>query len=417
MTDNNYKTQINNILKTNNFDLSKFKYISMNQTITKLTYDNILITYIEHQKINTHTQTQTQTQVMNWKCYRQDFINYIKKIEKFTIDVLSIIDITDTSNILDKSIDSLKYQSNEPYILLIVCTHAEKSIAIKHNIDFYWTTERNQYTRYNDSLKYIKGNFKYVNHIMLSTSNDIFLKNWIKTGVDLINKKNFMIAGKNYSYLIDNGNKYKRTINLDHIKNTPPFNKNIILYSGIIISKILLNKIEWDILNRNYLNNIYLGIFSILFKQDMNLKIGVINNSDLVTYLTEQSYTNINDYKDDKTFLLELIKDLPVLDQYPLNELNISVVDSKSKNRTVYPPQITQKEPEPTSEKKEEPPVLQQEVKIKKRNIPMIIIKKEEKKKIKKSKIIIPGEKKEEKPVQIPVIKIKKPEPELPIEL
>jgi glycosyltransferase involved in cell wall biosynthesis len=355
---------------------------------------------------------------MDWKCYRNDFVNYIKKIEKFTIDVITILDITDSSHILDKSIDSLKYQSNEPYILLIVCTHAEKTIAIKHNIDFYWTTERNQYTRYNDSLKYIKGNFKYVNHIMLSTTNDIFLKNWIKTGVDMINKKNYMIAGKNYNYLIDNNNKYKRNINFDHIKNTPPFNKNIILYSGIIISKILLNKIEWDILNRNYLNNIYLGIFSIFFKQDINLKIGIINNSDVVTILTEQSYTNINDFKDDKTFLLEVIKDLPVLDQYPLNELNISVVDSKGKNRTVYPPQIINKEIP-----KETPKEIPEEIKInldkefkKKIDIPMIIIKKPKTnpdKKVKKNKIILPGERREEQPIQIPMIKRKKPEPEL----
>lgn len=343
------KQQIDNILKNNKFDPTLFKYIKMKENTYKMCYNNILVTYIE-----VFNKSNKPAQAMNWKPSKKDIIGYIKKLEKFTIDVVTIIDIVDSGDTFSRCIDSLKNQSNKPYIILIVSTHHEKQLAINYDIDFFWCTERSQYQRFNSCLRFVRGNFKFVNSVMLCNSNDVFLKGWITGGVKLI-KGGSLICGKPYNYVVDKevGLLYRRNVDQAYgskVIHYTPF-VNMVWFNGIIINKVLLNKVSWDISSSTFRNSITFGIFDNLMKHID--KVGTINSSDVVTIFSDTSIISINSFIMDRGSKVEPIPKLPVLNEYPIKDLDIAV--KPSKRRKVFAKNRTKK-PEPVKSASDEIP-------------------------------------------------------------
>lgn len=318
--DESIKEQIFNILKNNDMDPSKFKFVGLNKTFYKIYYNNIFVTYIEI----TNNNNNNSSQALNWKCYRDKFIDYIRKLEKFDFDVVCLINIIDTK-ILDKCINSLKSQTNEVYIELIVSSHDEIKYAIDHNVEFFWTTEKIIYQRLSSAVKSIKNTIRFIKNIMICNSNDIFINNWINEGVKLIRDKQYDIAGSEKQYLIDmeNSYMYKRVIDQSYAKQTIGIDPwiNIYWHNGMIMNKTILAKINWELYSQHFLNNITYGIFDKLLK--MGAKLGSIDGSDMVSVFTEKSIININDYIFNKSNIIESLTELPILNRPPLTELNI----------------------------------------------------------------------------------------------
>lgn len=304
--DSSTKKQIDNILKNNSLDPTLFKFIKMNDNIFKMCYTNILVTYIKLYNINL-----TNQQTVNWKPYRNNLVKYAQKLEKFNFDVVAIVDVVSTDSnddIFNRCINSLLNQSNEPYIILIVTNHQEKQIAISYNIDFYWSVEKNVNTRFNNCLSYVRGNFKFVNNVMLCNSNNVFLKDWISNGVKKIDDK-VMVSGKNYKYVLDEetGNSYKHSNNSS---NSP-------LTDGLIINKAVLNKIGWIVFTKDKE-----FIPDNLIKHIAVLETGLINGSDVVTVFSK--ITDLN-------FKLKLE---PVT-RLPTNDISNSKIIPKIKSKII----------------------------------------------------------------------------------
>jgi len=456
--DNSIKEQIFNILKKNSIDVNKITFVELSKTIYKIYYSGVFATYIEITN-NNNNNNKAINQNLNWRCFRDKFVDYIKKLDKFNFDVVCLVEIVDTK-MLDKCMTSLKTQTNEPYIILIVCSHSEKQFAIDHNVDFFWSTDKNMYSRLSDAIASIRGKIRFVKNVMICYSNDIFFNNWIQEGVKLIQTKECDIAGSDKQYLVDieKNTYYKRVIDQDYAKQLISFFPwtNIFWHNGLIMNKVILNKINWVLYSQQFMNNITFGLFDKFLKT--NAKLGVIIASEIVSIFSEKSTININDYIMNRGNKIDQIQELPILNKPPFSEFGLNI--KKIANRKVIPKlrelstvgrelstvgrelstvgrELSEKTPEKTPEKnlpktynkitknmsdgqielqrkelKRQAQQYQQQLLLIKKDIeikvPMIILPKKEVIMLQKGdKIVIPGEKIQKPDIEVPIIMLK----------
>lgn len=216
------KEQILNLLKKNNLTdhIDKIKFIKINDNLFKMTYNYILITYIEINSLPTKS-----SQSFNWTSKRPNFIPYIRTLITFEIPVLTVINLTD-EKLVSHSINSIKNQSInfESYIILMVKNIKQRQIAIDFGIDFLLTDNLT------NCLSYIRGNFTFIKNVMIINSNDVLMDNWIGNGL----KTNTLIVKPhtNYAQVINDPKIYAIQSN-----------------SGIILNKGYLNQVDWRIID------------------------------------------------------------------------------------------------------------------------------------------------------------------------
>ena len=261
--DNDTKQQILNIIKTKGFNINKFKFVAIKENLYKFCINESFITYIETWNRKIHT-----TQTMNWKPKKKHMLPYIKKLEIFAFDVVCIVEVVDSIDILSACINSLKQQLSEPYILLIATNQEERQFAIDSDIDFVWSTDKWEHKRLDAALNYVKTKLKETQNIMLCNSNTIIPEKWIIEGMKIMNTTQYDVVGTNIQYILDNNQKcgYSRQLNTMSLANN-------VLYDGLIISKSILTTLNWNIVSKEFKNDLNVAICSSLIKSNASIAI------------------------------------------------------------------------------------------------------------------------------------------------
>lgn len=367
--DNIIKDQILTILKKHEFETEKFRFIEMKHNIFKLTYQDKFITYIETLgdiKINNNNN-----QVKKWKSYRPELVEHIKKVIDNTIyDIVCIVDIIDNCKVIDKTLESLKLQKKEPHIILVATKSDHKNIAIKHNIEFYWSQESNTTARISSCIKSSKTLYNF-NAIMLSNSNDIFQDSWITDCYYLIAKKKYEVVGRDFSFILENDMTYRLDINQEQVKTMikTAFWKNMCLSNGMLLSTGILKKINWN-LESDTFSNINLAIHDRIIK--INPVVTYIQNSYLISIYDDYSSYTRKDLLKNNYFILLPIEKLPIPDTYIFGGFNINFLRQKKiigAPHEKHVPYVKKDEPETTKEEVVIPMIIKKKTEIKKQEI------------------------------------------------
>lgn len=318
------ESQILCSLKSLNFDEKKFKFVKIKDNILKLCYINKFITYIEISDPNKNEIKTTQTKY--WISFRNDLKEYTNKIiDGSAFEIITMIDVNEKdTNLINKTINSLKKQTVSSYLILIIFNQTDLKIAIENNIDFIWIKKDLQYDRFINSISILRSNIKELKNIMFCCSGDCFQNNWINEGLKIIKKEKTGLAGKPNKYLFSDDNNYLISINQEFGKLNIKHKiwKDICFFNGLIIAKIILNKINWDISSKNFYNNLSFGIHEKIIS--MSLKFSYINTSKIICI-----NNNIKEIFANKNFIIEKIHKIPLLEEI-LQQENIK--NSKHNN-------------------------------------------------------------------------------------
>lgn len=333
--DKSISEQILGIFKNNNFDTKKLRFINVGGNIFKLCYLKKFITYIE--TISRSDTTKSNSQLKLWNSFRRDLLEHTKRIEtNEAIEVICVIDYTE-NKFVNKTIQSLKNQTKEPYIVLIISSHNEKNIAVSNNIDFYWSNERTPYTRFSDCVKSLRSSIPRLENIMLCNSGDVFEDSWISQTLDMINNNDKQIVGKNAGYIVDGSNIYDIQINQDYGKQIIASKhgwKDAVMINGITITKSMLTMMKWNVGSVTFINNITFGIHE--FAVNKKINVGYLKNTNFVSLLEDDYFYNVKDILANRCFSINKIKELPLKNSYIYEDLNIEIRDNR--NSTILPP-------------------------------------------------------------------------------
>tara|TARA_B100001248_G_C27395864_1_gene465501 strand:- start:2835 stop:3701 length:867 start_codon:yes stop_codon:yes gene_type:complete len=178
----------------------------------------------------------------------QNSISYVQE------NVVCLIGIWERLELVKINIDLLKKQTMPCKILLIVSSQKDKQFAIQNKVDWIYTDNKPLGRKWQIGLDECK---KYnPNAVLINGSDDLLSTNWVKTCYHYIHNKQFDIVGKSNWYLLDLIEKkpYKLMYK----------NANILLGAGRMISRNILDQINWNLfplnLNRgldNHCNKIF----------------------------------------------------------------------------------------------------------------------------------------------------------------
>lgn len=252
--------------------------------------------------------------------------NSIKYIQE---NVVCLIGIWERLELVQINIDLLKKQTMRCKILLIVSSQKDKQFAIQNKVDWIYTENKPLGRKWQIGLDECK---KYnPNAILINGSDDLLSTNWVKTCYHYIHKKKYDIVGKSNWYLLDLIAKspYKLMYR----------NANILLGAGRMISRNILDEINWNlfplnqnrgldtycniIFNKNYAKRLVISspkifVISLKGKYDtLNTVDEILNANDRLQQVSlktiEKKYLNaliykINTKKNTYTDILSLIK-------------------------------------------------------------------------------------------------------------
>lgn len=253
----------------------------------------------------------------------QNSISYVQE------NVVCLIGIWDRLELVKINIDLLKKQTMPCKILLIVSSQKDKQFAIQNKVDWIYTDNKPLGRKWQIGLDECK---KYnPNAVLINGSDDLLSTNWVKTCYHYIHNKQFDIVGKSHWYL------------LDLIEKTPYKlmykNTNILLGAGRMISRNILDQVNWNlfplnqnrgldsycnkIFNKNYAKRLVISspkifVISLKGKYDtLNTVQAILNANDKLQQISlktkEKKYLNsltykINTKKNIYTDILSLIK-------------------------------------------------------------------------------------------------------------
>lgn len=312
--DSKIRDQIRIMLDNNNLDSKKVKYYKMNDISYKMTYDDLFVTYII---INNNVKS---PQAKNWSTKRNNIIDYIRSLHN--IRLVTVIDIVDSSTI-SKCISNIK----DSHILLLVTNIYEKQIAIDNDVDYYHTNNRSKLERFNNSFNLIRR--INIDYIMLLNSNDMIPARWIERAisndVDLVGKTSQLIIDDNIVYKNIVNNSYAKSINME----------GILLFNGIVISKVILRKLKWCIRSKTYKRDLLLSLFDNLPE---NARITKIRCGAIITIITDNSINNVHDIKQNRLNIVKINKNLEDITFNNYGDL-LKLIN-RGKNIKVFAPKI-----------------------------------------------------------------------------
>ncbi len=164
--------------------------------------------------------------------------NPIKFIQE---DVVCLIGIWGRLDLVQINIDLLKKQTKPCKILLIVSSPKDKLFAIKNKVDWIYTDNQPLGKKWQIGLYECK---KYnPNAILINGSDDLLSPNWIEKTYPFIKKHKYDIVGKSNWYLLDLIEKEPYKISYK--------NNNILLGAGRLISRNILDEINWNLFPLN----------------------------------------------------------------------------------------------------------------------------------------------------------------------
>jgi hypothetical protein len=336
------KDQILGSFAKYNFDQKNFIFHHIKDHIYKLSYNNKYITYID---IGDGT---SGGQRMNWKTSRRQPGEYIKKIvdaektndpnKELIYDVVCLVNIIDGPGILSKCIEGLNRQTKESTIVLIVKNHDERQWAIDNNVDHFWTNEKGNYEKFCSGANYIRATYREVKNMMICNSNDFFPENWVYESYNLIKKKHYSYVGSKKLYVYDRDSLFDVDINQEYAKTVITNNNwdDVCFYNGLVISRSILNPIDWVIGSGNFNNNISFGIYNQLMAKKP--KICYMDGRSIVTVNTDKSQIYIREFKTNKCLNINKIDALPYINSTILKQMNIPIRETG--NLTVTSPRI-----------------------------------------------------------------------------
>ena len=331
------KDQFFQLLKNRKYDIDKFKLVNINNSnVFKLYYEQKFITYIETKDYNFLNMTSPQTK--SWYSYRTNLLNYVNSIIKNggMLETICIINVVDSFEILQKCLDSLSKQTKKVYVILIVNTMNEMKLAIKNNVEYFFTTEKNHMVKFSKGLGYVRGSIKTFKNILFANSNDIFLPNWVEEGSNIINKIGSEIVGRDLLYIFDlnSHNILERKINRQALDKITGFPLNeFYFFNGMMIKRAYLMKINWNLIDEKMPN-----MTASIFKQINSScpKISSIKNSHIISCYSDKTPKSvIEEYIINEMNLIANIKELPFLTLDLSKEFDLAI-KQKTNTKIVF---------------------------------------------------------------------------------
>ena len=331
--DKSIKNQVLAGFSKYNLDEKNLLFRHVKDNIFKFSYGNKFITYLEVSK-----NILGAPQLKTWKTYRKGYGEYGKRVadgdKSNLFDIICLINITDSLEITNNTISCLLKQTKEIFPILIVTNHIEHQIALDNNIDYFWTNEKNAYNKIANASTYVRSTYKEIRNLMLCDSGDIFQDNWAHECFNLMKKKGFDVTGISKKFIADRDQLFEIEFNQDIGRNlitntTPDKVQNILFYTGILINRILLNQLEWQLYNEQHKNNMSLGIIAQLFSKNPN--ICYVTKNRIVSIYTDKSLFNTREMKVNKLYKINKLNILPQIDSSILRFLGIPMYELLTK--------------------------------------------------------------------------------------
>jgi hypothetical protein len=186
----------------------------------------------------------TKKEKFNNYLYLNNNNNIINPINYIQEDVVCLIAMWGRQELVQININLLQKQTKKCKILLVVSCEADKKFAMKNkNIDWIYTDNKPLGKKWQVGLNECK---KYnPSAVLINGSDDLLSLNWVETCYKYIKSNNYDIVGKSNWYI------------LDLIKKVPYkfkyTNVNILLGAGRMLSRNILDEINWELfpINQN----------------------------------------------------------------------------------------------------------------------------------------------------------------------
>lgn len=221
-------------------------------------------------------------------------------------NIITLIYIIEPNNILEHCIKCLQCQKTD--ILLLLSDNNSKIYAENNNYNYIYIKETID-KQIQTGLNYIKNKYDYV---MIINNNILLPSNWIKKGIEIIEKNDVDVVGTDKYYIYVDNIRYLRSYikcNLTYL----PYNlrSKWVFGLGRIIRRRILDKIEWILFDNNC-NEQNLDKISGLKLFNYDAKFYVMDN-----YFISVNFKNLNEIKKSK------FNKLTIIDKYENKEFEI----------------------------------------------------------------------------------------------
>jgi spore maturation protein CgeB len=339
------KPQFVALLKKKRYNDIFLEFEDLGNDVIKIYYNNKFIKYLNTQKINL-SDIQKRHSTQKWNNFKSTAMNSIiaSYTKKKSISIAVIIPVWRNHNILEKCISCLKKQSVKSNILLLVSSKEDINFAVIYGIEYIETPKNPLFKKIIAGYEYVKKKTDY-NYIMLAFQSDLFTPNWIKDGCRVMSGND--IVGQDSHFFIDRSSHetYFRTISNQRARTELNSKSDIILDSGKIMKRCLLERIKWSSI-KDTLDENDMMLFNTVTKN--RLKIGYIQESKFVRVLTE---CNSNEYY--RRLSLSKINNIVKLtsiakkDRNFIAKLKLRDMDRATMNNVRKVIDISKKKPEP----------------------------------------------------------------------
>lgn len=200
--------------------LLKRKNIKTNLIITdvgynfgKISLDDQFFTYINlHKFVKDRSSPKAYKQ---WTIYKTSLINKICAFmhQHKPTRVVCLIPVCKNQSLLYKSITSLTKQSVKPHPLLLVSSNHDKTFAINHDLEFFYSNSSSLGHKLQSGLQHLRFNYHNLEGVLICSGYDLYTLNWINEALRL--SSNSDIVGTSSDHIYDRINKqlYCRSYN------------------------------------------------------------------------------------------------------------------------------------------------------------------------------------------------------------
>lgn len=245
------KNQINKKLYSINIEHDLISYENISENKTKLLYNSFLVNYIDTYNFSNRDIID---QSNKWNLFINKIMVNYKSCSKYIKELhnICVIPITSINDTLKKCIDSIKKQTQRPYILLVLSSNININLCYNMEIDYIVVESNILADKVNKALNHVQNRYKLNNikGITLLEGNEIFNINWFNNYNSM--SRIYEVVGINSDYIINKFEDkfYQRKINNNGFNEQNYINKYI-LWSCRFIKCSLLEKINWILMDHD----------------------------------------------------------------------------------------------------------------------------------------------------------------------